>query len=115
MVRVKRGKASIARNAKRRKRAKGFRGSLRTQTRRRNTALIKAGVHATRDRKLKKQTMRSLWIVRINAAVKQLGTNYSRFMNTLKKNNITLDRRSLADMATNHFDDLKKLLEGLKA
>jgi large subunit ribosomal protein L20 len=115
MVRVKRGKASVRKARKLRKRAKGFRGGARTQTRRRNTALFKAGVHATRGRKQKKRDMRRLWISRINAAVKQLGTTYSQFIHNLKKHNILLDRRSLADLAANHFEDFKKLFEGLKA
>lgn len=114
MVRVKRGKAAGRKQRKRRKRAKGFRGGLRTQTRRRNTALIKALRHATVGRKQKKRDMRRLWIARISAAAKLLGTSYGRMIHLLKKNKIMLDRKSLADLAANNFEDLKKLFEGLK-
>jgi large subunit ribosomal protein L20 len=57
--------------------------------------------HAYRDRRLKKRTFRSLWIVRINAAARELGTTYSRLMFALKQNNIIIDRKLLADLAMN--------------
>jgi large subunit ribosomal protein L20 len=114
MVRVKRGFAARHRTGKQRKRAKGFRGSLRTQNKRRKQALIKAGMHATRHRRDKKGIMRSLWIVRINAAVREAGLNYSRFIAGLKKLKIMLDRRSLADLAVNHPAEFTKILEAIK-
>lgn len=115
MVRVKRGKGSKRKKRRMMKRAKGFRGGLRTQHTRRKLALMKAGTHATRHRKQKKSAMRRLWIARINAAVREAGLTYSRFIAAIKKNKITLDRRSLSDLAVNHADDFKKLIELAKA
>jgi large subunit ribosomal protein L20 len=114
MVRVKRGFTARRKRGKLRKRAKGFRGGLRTQLKRRKTALIHAGVHATRDRRQKKGDMRGLWIARINAAARMAGMTYSRLMAALKKMNIGLDRRSLADLAANHPEDFSKILEVAK-
>jgi large subunit ribosomal protein L20 len=114
MVRVKRGFAGRRKQKKLRKRAKGFRGGLRTQRARRKVAIYKAKKHATRHRRQKKGTMRRLWIVRINAAVRISGLSYSRFIAGLKKKKITLDRRSLADLAVNHPKDFAKLVEVAK-
>ncbi|MBN2058212.1 MAG: 50S ribosomal protein L20 [Candidatus Saganbacteria bacterium] len=114
MVRVKRGNVARKKKRKQLKRAKGFRGGLRTQLRRRKQAIVKAKRHATRGRRQKKSAMRRLWIVRINAAVRQAGLSYSRFMAGLKKKKIELDRRSLADLAANHPADFKQLLEVVK-
>jgi large subunit ribosomal protein L20 len=110
MVRVKRGSAAHDKRKKQRKRAAGFRGALRTQTKRRKQALLKAGKHATRHRRQKKGIMRRLWITRINAAVRQAGLSYSRFIAGLKKANIALDRRSLADLAVNNPAEFNQIL-----
>jgi len=115
MVRVKRGKAAGRKKRKKITAAKGFRGGLRTQNRRRNQALTKAKVHATKGRRQKKRDMRRLWIARISAAAKMLGSSYSKLIFILKQNKIDLNRKSLAEMAANHFEDFKKLFEGLKA
>src|SRR3989338_33791 len=113
MVRVKRGFVARRRKNKLRKRAKGFCGGLRTQSTRRKIAVYKAQRHATRHRRQKKGTMRALWIARINAAVRLAGTTYGRFISALKKSNISLDRRSLADLAANHPQDFSKILESV--
>lgn len=115
MVRVKRGFVARRRKKKARKRAKGFRGALRTQWTRRKDAIRKAGKHATRHRRQKKGTMRGIWIVRINAAVRASGLTYSKFMAALKKKKISLDRRSLAELAANHPKDFARLIEVVKA
>ena len=115
MVRVKRGFVARRKRKKARKKAKGFRGSLRTLTRRRHQALIKAGVHATVDRRKKKRTARNLWIVRINAAARELGISYSKLIAGLKKAKIVLDRRSLADLAMNDPKAFTKIVEVAKA
>ncbi|MBU0672905.1 MAG: 50S ribosomal protein L20 [Candidatus Margulisbacteria bacterium] len=115
MVRVKRGFVARRKRKKLRKRAKGFRGGLRTQLRRRKQAVTKAKTHATRHRRQKKGTMRRLWIVRINAAVRQAGITYNKFISALKKKNILLDRRSLAELAVNHPQDFAKVLEAAKS
>ncbi|MBI5399618.1 50S ribosomal protein L20 [Candidatus Saganbacteria bacterium] len=114
MVRVKRGFVARRKKSKQLKKARGFRGGLRTQLRRRKQALVKAGVHATRDRRDKKGTMRRLWIARINAAVRQAGLTYNRFIAGLKKAKILLDRRSLADLALNHPADFTRIIEAVK-
>ncbi len=115
MVRVKRGVALRRKRKKTRKQAKGFRGALRTQHRRRSQALLKAKKHATRHRKEKKREMRGLWIIRINAAVRPAGITYSRFIAGLKKKKISLDRRALADLAANHPEDFAQIIEAVKA
>lgn len=114
MVRVKRGFVARRRRKKVRKRAKGFRGGLRTQFRRRKVAVYKAMKHATRHRHEKKRMMRGLWIARINAAVRGVGMNYSKFMAGLKKKKISLDRRALADLAVNHPKDFEKIVGVVK-
>jgi large subunit ribosomal protein L20 len=115
VVRVKRGVVARRRRKKVRRRAKGFRGGLRTQFRRSKVAVYKAKKHATRHRREKKRTMRGLWIVRINAALRPLGMSYSKFMGELKKKNILLDRRALADLAANHPEDFAKIAEVVKS
>jgi len=115
MPRVKRGFVARRKRKKLRKRAKGFRGGLRTQLRRRKQAVTKAKKHATRGRRQKKVTMRRLWIVRINAAVRKSGLSYSKFMAALKKKKIGLDRRALADLAANHPADFSKIVETIKS
>ena len=62
---------------------------------------MKAGQHAYIDRKKKKRTFRALWITRLNAAVREHGVNYSRFMKSLKDKNIELDRKALSELAVN--------------
>lgn len=115
MVRVKRGFVARRRKKKLRKRAKGFRGGLRTQFRRRKVAVYKAMKHASRHRREKKRMMRSLWITRINAAVRQTGMSYSKFMAALKQKKIALDRRALADLAVNHPKDFAKIVEVVRS
>jgi large subunit ribosomal protein L20 len=115
MVRVKRGFTARRRRKKIRKKAKGFRRTLRTQTARVKIATYKAGVHATRHRRQKKGVMRRLWIARINAAVRGAGMSYSRFISAVKKKKIALDRRALADLAANHPKDFAKVIEVVKS
>lgn len=115
MVRVKRGFAARRKRKKVIGRAKGFRRTVRTQFRRAKTAVYHALKHATRHRKTRKREMRRLWIARINAALRAAGMLYSQFMAKLKKKNVKLDRRSLAELATNHPQDFKKLMESIKS
>lgn len=81
------------------KRAKGFRGGRGTLLRTVKETLVRAGVYAFRDRRRRRRDFRGLWIIRINAAVRQRGLRYSEFINGLKKANVELDRRSLSEMA----------------
>ena len=92
-------------------RAKGFYGCSSKNIRTVYDAVDKAMVHAYRGRKQKKQQYRALWVVRINIACRDLGTNYSRFMNGLKKANIEMNRKVLADLAVMEPQSFKALVE----
>ncbi|MDR0703750.1 MAG: 50S ribosomal protein L20 [Planctomycetaceae bacterium] len=83
------------------KRAKGFRGGRGKLLRSVKETIVRANCYATRDRRVKKRDFRSLWITRINAATRNLGLRYSEFICGLKAANITLDRKTLAEMAVN--------------
>lgn len=99
MARVKRGVTARKRHKKILKQAKGYYNARRKVYRVAKQAVIKAGQYAYRDRKQRKRQFRALWITRINAAARLNGLSYSRFINGLKKANISLDRKVLADMA----------------
>ena len=101
MPRVKRGVTARARHKKILVLAKGFRGRRKNVFRIAKEAVMRAGQYAYRDRRTKKRVFRQLWIARINAASRQAGVTYSQFMAGLKKAEITLDRKVLADMAVN--------------
>ncbi len=100
-MRVKRGVASHAKHKKIRAGTKGMTRGNRSSIKRGRQTLTKALQHATRDRKNRKRTFRELWNARINAAARLNGTTYSRFIANLKKSNITLDRKVLAELAVN--------------
>ncbi len=100
-MRVKRGTTTHARHQKIRKATKGMTRSNRSSIRRGKQAIIKALENATRDRKDRKRTFRQLWNTRINAAARLQGTTYSKLIAGLKKNNIELDRKILAELAVN--------------
>jgi large subunit ribosomal protein L20 len=99
MARVKRGVVARRRHKKILKQAKGYYGARSRIFRVAKQAVIKAGQYAYRDRRQRKRQFRSLWITRINAASRANGMSYSRFINGLKKADIALDRRVLADLA----------------
>ncbi len=92
-------------------RAKGFYGNSSKNIRTAYDAVDKAMVHAYRGRKQKKRQYRALWVVRINAACRALDTNYSKFMNGLKKAGIELNRKVLADLAVAEPQEFKALVE----
>lgn len=115
MPRVKTGIVRRKRHKKVLAEAKGYRGSIKTNYRKANEAVKKAMAYATEHRKLKKRTMRELWIIRINAASRAEGLSYSIFMNGLKKLNIELDRKVLAELALNNSVEFKALVEKVKA
>jgi large subunit ribosomal protein L20 len=100
-MRVKRGVTTHAKHKKIRKATKGFQHSNRVSVRRGRQTLTKSLVYATRDRKNRKRTFRQLWNTRINAAARENGTTYSRLVAGLKKANVTLDRKVLAELAVN--------------
>jgi large subunit ribosomal protein L20 len=99
MSRVKRGVASRARRKKVLKLAKGYYGARSRQFKVAKQAVIKAGQYAYRDRRQRKRQFRNLWIIRINAAAREHGLSYSRFIAGLKKAAIEVDRKVLADIA----------------
>ena len=99
MPRVKRGVTARARHKKVLALAKGYRGRRKNVYRVAKQAVMKAGQYAYRDRRQKKRQFRALWIARINAAARELGLKYSTFMNGLKKAQIEVDRKVLADLA----------------
>lgn len=99
MPRVKGGPRARKRHKKVLKLAKGYRGTRSKLYKRANEAVVRAGEHAFAGRKKKKRDLRQLWITRINAALNPHDINYSRFIHGLKKANIELDRKILADLA----------------
>mgnify|MGYP003337062608 len=115
MPRVKRGVTARASHKKVIARAKGFRGRRNNVFRIANEAVMRAGQYAYRDRRNKKRDFRSLWITRINAAVREHGLSYSVFMNGLKKAAIAVDRKVLADIAVMDKPAFTKFVEKAKA
>ena len=99
MARVKRGVTAHAKHKKVLEQAKGFYGRRKNTIRTAKAAVDKAGQYAYRDRKVRKRTFRSLWIQRINAAVRIEGMTYSRFISGLEAAGIEMDRKVLADIA----------------
>ena len=115
MARVKRGVTAKARHKKVLKQAKGYYGARRKVYRVAKQAVIKAGQYAYRDRRQRKRQFRQLWIVRINAAARQFGLSYSRFMDGLNKAGIEVDRKVLADLAVHDIAAFGALAEKAKA
>ena len=115
MPRVKRGVTARARHKKVLDLAKGFRGRRKNVYRIAKEAVMKAEQYAYRDRRAKKREFRSLWITRINAAVRQSGMTYSVFMNGMKKAQIEIDRKVLADMAVHDAAAFAKIVAQVKA
>ena len=115
MPRVKRGVTARAAHKKVIARAKGFRGRRNNVFRVANEAVMRAGQYAYRDRRNKKRDFRSLWITRINAAAREHGLTYSVFMNGLKKAEILVDRKVLADIAVLDKPAFTKFVEKAKA
>ncbi|MBD5389159.1 50S ribosomal protein L20 [bacterium] len=114
MARVKRGTTVKQKHSKILARAKGYLGRHHSTYRAAREKTEKAGQYAYRDRRVKKRDFRSLWIVRINAAVRAHGLTYSQFMNGLKKAGIVLDRKVLAEMAYAGDANFDKLVDSAK-
>ena len=106
--------ASRTRRKKIMKFAKGYWGRRKNVWTVAKNAVEKAWLYAYRDRKQKKRTFRALWIQRINAGTRQHGMNYSQFMGKLKSAGIELNRKALADLAMNHPDAFKAIVEKVK-
>ena len=114
MAREKGAVRTRARHKKVLKLAKGYYGRKSTNFRIANQAVMKSLVYAYRDRKAKKRDFRKLWIARINAAARMNGMSYSKFMNALKKNNININRKMLAEMAVNDATGFAALVAKVK-
>ena len=114
MARVKRGVTSKNKHKKVLKLTKGFRGRANNCFRIALTRLEKSLQYAYRDRRNKKRDLRSVWIQRINAAVRQYDLKYSVFINLLNKSNINIDRKQLAEMAVNDPEGFKNLVATVK-
>lgn len=106
--------ASRKRRKKILKQTKGYWGARKNVWTIAKNAFEKGLTYAYKHRKLKKREMRGLWIQRINAGVRQYGMSYSQFINQLKKNNIELNRKVLADLAMNHPEAFKELVAKVK-
>ena len=115
MARVKRGVQTKKRHKKVLKQAKGYRGARSRTYKVAKQAVMRAGQYAYRDRRQKKRVFRSLWIVRINAAARENGISYSKLIAGLKKANIELDRKTLADLAVNDKEGFSILVEQAKS
>lgn len=115
MSRVKRGVTAHARHRKVIKKAKGYYGRRKNTFRVANQAVEKAGQYAYRDRRARKRNFRSLWIQRINAAAREAGLTYARFINGLDRAGIEVDRKVLADIAVHEPEAFKALAEKAKA
>jgi large subunit ribosomal protein L20 len=115
MARVKRGVQARARHKNVLDQAKGYYGARSKVFRVAKQAVIKAGQYSYRDRRQRKREFRSLWIVRINAAAREFGLSYSRFMDGLNKAQVEIDRKVLADLAVNDRAAFGALAEKAKA
>ena len=115
MARVKRGVVARRRHKKVLKKAKGYYGARSRVFRVAKQAVIKAGQYAYRDRRQRKRQFRALWIARINAGARLNGLSYSRFIAGLKKANIEIDRKVLADLAVHEAGAFTAIVERAKA
>ena len=115
MSRVKNSVQTRQRRKKILKRAKGFRGARSRTFKVAKQAVMKAGQYSYRDRRQKKRVFRSLWIIRINAAARENGLSYSNLIAGLKKAQITLDRKTLADIAVNDKEAFSLIAKEAKA
>ena len=114
MPRVKRGTQHVKRRKSLMEKTKGMMWGRKSKIRLARPAMLKAGVNAYRDRRNKKRSMRRLWMVRLNAALRPLGTSYSRFMDGLKKAGIVLDRKVLSQLAKDHTTVFNNVVEKTK-
>lgn len=114
MPRVKRGTQHTKRRKNLLKKAKGYMWGRKSKVRLARTAVLKAGVYAYRDRRNKKRDFRRLWQVRINAAVRPLGMNYSQFIHSIKQAGIELDRKTLSNLAKDNAPVFEAIVNEVK-
>ncbi len=114
MPRVKRGIIHLKKRRRILTLTKGYHWGRKNLIKQAITATHKAGVHAFVDRKKKKRVNRALWSIRLNAATRELGLTYSKFINLLRKKNIALDRKVLSELAINYPAVFQKIVEAVK-
>jgi len=114
MVRVKRGKTAHKRRKKLLKYTKGFRWGRKSKYRAAKEALMHAWSYAYRDRRTKKRDRRQLWQIQINAACRKHGISYSKFIGGLKKKNIEINRKILAELANKEPEIFEKIVDEAK-
>ena len=114
MPRVKRGRVRASKRKNLLNQAKGYKWGRKKKIKLAKTAIKKAGVYAYRDRRTKKRIRRGLWQINLNAAVRQYGLTYSRFIHALKTKKIELDRKVLAQLAQKEPKVFAKIVEAVK-
>lgn len=114
MARIKPSVASRNRRRKILKQTKGFQGGRKRLLRTATEALHRAWAYAYNDRKLRKREFRGLWISRISAAAKLNGISYSRLIDAMKKTDVQINRKMLAEIAVRHPEDFTRLVEGIR-
>lgn len=114
MVRVKGGMTTRRRHKKVLKMAKGYWMTRHKQFKKAKEAVLHAGEYAFSGRKLKKRNFRTLWIIRLNAALRSMGTTYSLFINKLKVNKVELDRKILSQIAVEHPNVFNEIVKKVK-
>tara|TARA_B100000745_G_scaffold294310_1_gene237144 strand:- start:4986 stop:5330 length:345 start_codon:yes stop_codon:yes gene_type:complete len=114
MVRIKRGTTSLKTRKNVLKRVKGYRFGRSTKERQAREAIAHAGNHAFAHRRKKKGDFRQLWTVRVNAALRPLGMSYSTFIDAVTKKNITINRKMLSEIAREHPETFKRIVEKVR-
>jgi len=114
MTRVKRGTTSLKKRRNILKQVKGYRYGRSTKEREAKTAIAHAGTHAFDHRRDKKRDFRKLWQIKINAATRGLGLSYSKFIDLLKKKEIGLNRKVMADIAENNPETFEKIVNQVR-
>ncbi len=114
MARVKRGTTSNKTRKNKLAMVKGYRFGRSKKERQANEAIRKAGSHALNDRRKKKGVFRGLWITRLNAALRQHGFSYSKFIDLAKKKGVTLNRKVLSEIAKDKPEVFERLIKELK-
>jgi large subunit ribosomal protein L20 len=114
MPRVKRGTFHIKKRKKLLAKTKGYKWGRKNLIKRAKEAVVKAGAHSYVDRRKKKRTRRGLWQIKISAFVKEEGLSYSKFINLLKKKDIVLDRKVMADLAENNKEVMRAIIRAVK-
>jgi large subunit ribosomal protein L20 len=114
MARVKGGTSTNKRRKNILKMVKGYRFGRSTKKRQAREAIVHAGSYAFRDRRNKKRSMRQLWTIKLNAALRTFGLTYSKSIDALNKKNIEIDRKVLADLAENHPETFSRIVSNIK-